>query len=299
MQLNLDDQRLLTRYLLGQSGQDERDRVEARFFEDDSFYEELGALEMELIRDFVRGGLEPAQRIAFRKHYNSTSALAEKVREVELLVAAAKPTLLSRIVGAFRPKQSVTVWIYALGSLALVGVALTLGARNRELAETVAKLRGETAALRNREASMADEIQRQQKRAEDLSAEIRAIRTNPGRPRLSLSFILTAGLSRSTGNQGHRFRVPSGTEDIRLQLDLPKSVTSSSFRALLSTASEDQQVWNRDGLASQPAPSGKAVIVILDASLLPSDDYVILLQSVAGGGVFETEVAYSFGIVRE
>lgn len=60
------------RYLLGEMSDAERQTLEERFFQDDSFFEEMLALEDELFYEYQQNCLSPSERIAFERKFLNT-----------------------------------------------------------------------------------------------------------------------------------------------------------------------------------------------------------------------------------
>jgi hypothetical protein len=63
------DERLIRQYLLGELPEHEQTAVEARFFADDTFFEQLVATEKELIGRYLRGDLSPEYHERFQRRY--------------------------------------------------------------------------------------------------------------------------------------------------------------------------------------------------------------------------------------
>jgi anti-sigma factor RsiW len=63
------DERLIRQYLLGELPEHEQIAVEARFFADDAFFEQLVAAEKELIGRYLRGDLSAEYRVRFQRRY--------------------------------------------------------------------------------------------------------------------------------------------------------------------------------------------------------------------------------------
>ena len=69
MQRIQTDERLIRRYLLGELPEHQETAVEARFFADDAFFEQLVAAEKELIGRYLRGDLSAEHRKRFQRRY--------------------------------------------------------------------------------------------------------------------------------------------------------------------------------------------------------------------------------------
>src|SRR5262245_31044689 len=86
-----DNEKLLTRYLLGRLPEEQQLQVEGEFLSDDQRYEWLLALENELFYDYAQNKLSPDEREQFEKRFLSSeqnrkramiaSAVAQKMSE--------------------------------------------------------------------------------------------------------------------------------------------------------------------------------------------------------------------------
>src|SRR5215471_7026314 len=95
-----DNEKLLTRYLLGNLPEEQRLQIEGEFFSDDQHYERLLALENELFYDYAQNKLSPGEREQFEKRFLSSernrkramiaSALAHKMSESASIEASEK-----------------------------------------------------------------------------------------------------------------------------------------------------------------------------------------------------------------
>jgi anti-sigma factor RsiW len=69
LQRTQTDERLIRKYLLGELPERQETAVEARFFADDAFFEQLVAAEKELIGRYLRGDLSAEHRKRFQSRY--------------------------------------------------------------------------------------------------------------------------------------------------------------------------------------------------------------------------------------
>lgn len=93
-----EDEAVLVRYLLGQCSPDERDRVERRYFADDSYFELLEAVEARLNDDYAAGRLPPEEMAAFRSHYLASPRNRRQLQRADMF---------RRAVDALEPRQPV------------------------------------------------------------------------------------------------------------------------------------------------------------------------------------------------
>src|SRR5882724_2245299 len=90
---NSEDDALIE-YLLGELSDQERDRVEDKYFADSAFHERLLVLEEELTDSYVRGALSPEQRRHFEEWFLRTP---ERKQGLEFARALAGYTPAARI----------------------------------------------------------------------------------------------------------------------------------------------------------------------------------------------------------
>lgn len=85
MSLNLDDEKWIKSYLLGELSQEEAQRLEERLLRDDDFVEHMRLTEDELVEDYVRDSLSPHERERFKTYFLSTPRRRRKLMFVERL----------------------------------------------------------------------------------------------------------------------------------------------------------------------------------------------------------------------
>jgi hypothetical protein len=78
-----ESEQVLTRYLLNELSEQERERVEERMFTDRDFFEQVETAEMRLVDRYVLGEMAADERRRFRSQYLPVPEHARKVREAE------------------------------------------------------------------------------------------------------------------------------------------------------------------------------------------------------------------------
>jgi anti-sigma factor RsiW len=73
------DEQQIVRFLLGELPEDERQGVEGRLFQDDSFYSLVLAIQEELADSYVQGELTADQRKQFESHFLKSPRRKERV----------------------------------------------------------------------------------------------------------------------------------------------------------------------------------------------------------------------------
>src|SRR5215813_4354904 len=134
-----DNEKLLTRYLLGRLHEEQQLQVEGEFLSDDQRYDRLLALEDELFYDYAQNKLSPDEREQFEKRFLSSeqnrkramiaSALADKMSEsasvekAEQGVADREPQRFGQSLKSYFVAQSAALRV-SLAALAIVSLAL-------------------------------------------------------------------------------------------------------------------------------------------------------------------------------
>src|SRR4030095_15428191 len=85
---DLDDDDLKRRFLVGDVTPDEQARVEARFMADAAYFEELRALEHELMLSHLRGELPEKWQARFKARVLDSPARHQRVDDVEAFASA-------------------------------------------------------------------------------------------------------------------------------------------------------------------------------------------------------------------
>src|SRR5262245_36780459 len=76
----------IIRYLLNELSPGDQERFEEAYFSDGSLYEQVQALEEELIEDYVKGNLSVRERQLFERHYLASDERCARVEAARQLV---------------------------------------------------------------------------------------------------------------------------------------------------------------------------------------------------------------------
>jgi hypothetical protein len=269
-----DQDAILTRrYLLGEAGDEERERVERAYFADEMMLERMEAAEDALIEDYLADRLSPDSRNRFEREFLSTPHRRARVETIRALVAAAARVYPASGRGGFvaRTRRPV-VWALSAAAAALVLIAVgtwwAVGvsrAGRVSATDIVARSGGDApAALRG------------------------AIHT--------FAVALSPAGTRSAGATPDVI-VPSGTDvvDLRLAAE-PGNAPVEHGRAVVRTVSGDE-VWSGPATAPSDRVSGMAASIAVPAPRLGADDYVITLFAVSPQGAEREAFRYFLRIV--
>ena len=278
----------MTRYLLGQLPDAQRDVCEQEWFTDKTHYARLCEAENTLIDDYVRGALQGEERVLFEQHFMTIPARRERVLTAQALVqtidqsVAPRESWWQRWLASWRAPQLIPAM--ALAVLLLIG-GLWLSSQRRALQEQLA-----------RSAATASE---QQRRAQELEQSLVAERAANARlthdlarrntitapqPRASatapktLLFTLTTGVLRSAdGDALPTLKLVPGIVRVQLNVKLPAH-EYKQFAATLRTAEgRDVQRWTVKAAHTQ-------LTLSLAAQQLKAGDYVLMIQGIKAIG---------------
>ena len=284
------DDQVLTRYLLGDSPQEEAERLDELSVADEEFAWRLSALENDLVDSYARGELSGKERELFEARYRASARTREKLdfaRGLAIAVQRSGTTDAEPIVKSFsRPKKSfglssLFIWTPAAAALAMLLVAGYLFMANHRLEQqlTAARIDQRTQQLQSQlaqeqaaHAKSRDELERLQK------------------SQLNLEQLKTASLvvpppMRGAGRLTSLSLRP-GTDLVVLFLTL-ESQDFPAYRATLKETGTNQVVWRSAELEPQSLGDKKVVPVSLPSTLLKAQNYVVEL---AGGPAGHSQV---------
>ena len=263
---HVQDEDLMRRFLLGEVGADERQRVEERFMTDAEYFEALCALEDEMVLSHVRGDLPPQWRRSFNAHILDSPDRRRRVEQTEELVSALRSSTWHMGVSKNLPKparwpRQAGVWLAAAAGIVAVVMSGWL----------IRRLPGP-----DRKTSVSSETTR---------LESGAIAT----------FVLAPGLTRSALGASNVFRVAPEIQQIRIELSEPLS-TVRPLRAELRVVGGDPIP-----VPTEPAigHNGNRVEIswTVPARLLSPGDYLLTLSTETATDEREALASRFFSVV--
>src|SRR5215831_11007555 len=163
---------LMARYILGQLSEEERARVEEEYFADSDFFEEMVAVENDLIDSYVAGRLSGVELQQFENHFLSNPEHRERVEFARSLLGsgpkAERSGESSRQAGAtWRLRWPAPALRFAAAAvfLGLLACGIWLAMSNIRLGE-------ELAQMRSSQTKLEQEQQELQRKNAELQAEI-------------------------------------------------------------------------------------------------------------------------------
>jgi hypothetical protein len=300
------------RYLLGAASAEEEQRLEERYFSDDSYFELLVTVEEELIDAYVSAEMSRDERQRFEQHFLSSPQRRQRVAFAQALLASAarrSDTRAPGVIGRERPPRSWLFWRWVripqpvMQVLILACFALLAVAGSLSIIQSW-RLRDQLTGVQAQGQDLRQQIEQERVIQQQLSAALdqeriarnRLEQTLPNSPPQTIvSFILRAGTARSAEDV-RALLIRQGTDVVQLQLDLERE-GNGQYQVAVRTA-DDQEVWSQDGLRPRNTAGGGAVVLSLPANLLVSGDYIIMLRTLTPRGDIEDAGQYMFRTIR-
>src|SRR5689334_11725810 len=327
MSNDINQEKLISQYLLGELPEEQQVEIEDRAFSDKEYLAGITAVENDLIDEYVRGELSAADRQRFETRF---LASAERRKRVEF--AKTLRTVVSESsVPEKKLVQDVPRWswrdsIYAfLGGLnpaarlAFVAAMILLIVGAAWLFTETQRLRHQVNQLQADKQSgqgLQQALEEERKRNEELNARLNqekqqreqtdeSVRqlteateaTKPASPPVIASLTLLPGLSRG-GGQKPNLDLSNDARLVRLQIGIDPEEQYKSFAVDLRTLA-GRQVWNRENLAAHTRRGTRAVGLTLPATALKSGEYEVRLRGLTEGGGSEDVGFYYFNVRKK
>lgn len=324
MAADLNNERLIARYLLGDLPEEQQVEIEDRAFVDKEYLALVTEVENDLIDEYVRRELSGTDRGKFERRF---LASAERRKRVEFASALARvPVAMERTVVAQRAQWTWRDSLYAFFvglnpavKFAIIGVMLASVMGSVWLFSETMRLRGQLARLQSQDEARENQLQQQVKaehrRNEELNAQLAqekqqreqsdeslrqlsetADETTPAPRPVIASLTLLPGLSRG-GSEKSSLRLADDTRLVRLQIGIDPDEPYKTFAVDLRTSS-GRQVWTRENLTARTRSRARAITLTLPASALKPGDYELRLSARHEGGATEDIGFYYFNVTK-
>ncbi|HWX39780.1 MAG TPA: hypothetical protein VN345_01400 [Blastocatellia bacterium] len=311
------DELTIRRYLLGDLGEEDRLEVETLLLEDGTAFDQVAAIEEELIDEYVRGGLSAAERRNLESGFLSSrqgALLADLSRNLDLH-ASRRPSgglrsfLRNRLLVALQTEIAVPRYTLALASLAILLIVGGFGWYIRRIQTrnvggvSEQELREQVTLEQARNEKLAEDLAREQQLRTSTEQELTALRSGnrndlPTGPSGGGTLIaqLFPGSTRGPGGARKKIVLTASTVRVSFQLDLAGD-THGSYQATVD-GGHGQQVL-ADRLQPRRVDGRKVVILNLPASRLSPGNYGIVLSGQGPNVQYEPAEEYSFSVVRK
>lgn len=321
MQQNTADDQVMIRYLLGGLSEEERLQFEDHYAKDEEYFDQLLAIEDDLIQEYVRDELTAAERRRFEEYFLISPQRREKVKRASALlqVIQKQPRMVaeaSRFAEAIREvwQRSKSGLKFLLNpnpavSFAILIVGAIIGGRwiyltTENLHTKLGQFDQERAALLEANQELRQQIAQQRIKLDDALQNESSWRAQLEkkwtelRPRAaSVAFALFAYDSQrgpEGGAETLNLAIPRSADSVRLQLGL-KNADYKSYRAILETTANEEILWSQDVLPTPSSPGNKVIVLALPALIFGDGEYALKLHGFnAAGALEETSNVYFF-----
>src|SRR5262249_54342082 len=312
-------QNLIQRHLLGELAEADQTALERDLLTDRDKFEQLCAVENELIDNYLREEMSRADRQRFEEHYLSSAVNRERVEIARLFLAdidrivEAGPKVRERepVVSGWGRFLNFLRWppLVLGGALALVFL-FALGAvwsylERVRLSGRLAQVQNETQAertsLKQRERELASrnqelerEIADERQRREELTAELKQLRQQPlPLPAAAVSFLLTPAPVRNEKAPPPP-TIPLLTGKVRLLMELSGN-NYANYQIRLQTV-EGQEILRRHPDKIRLGKDRAFAALTVQAGKLTKGDYILFLFGQTGDGKNEEIDRYFFRV---
>jgi hypothetical protein len=309
---------MIIQYLLNDLPAADEARFEEAYLRDGSLFEQVRALEEELIEDYVMGNLPEYERRRFELHYLASDVRRARVEAARELIGlcslrspvqfAKREAIGSKTYSFLSDLRSFVRRPLVLGFGIAYALLLVLGAF---LVSEVLQLKGRlatvtderaTLARRGREAEqqLSDERKRQSEesvqritlnkkvgKAEGQQKQRKLARPEEQTPKDGIVLLALAPGTRDIEQQRRAF-ISSETTYVDLAIMLERQKTSDlpPYRVILQTLDGSKEIWSKEGIKPRRKGVFQNLIVRVPAELLRAsgEHYFMLLLSVPRAG---------------
>ncbi|MEA2174854.1 MAG: hypothetical protein QOD00_2446 [Blastocatellia bacterium] len=293
MDQNLDKDRVVVRYLLGELSDEEQVRLEEKYFGDDEFFEQVLVVEDELIDAYVGGELSARERELFEKRFSLSEKHHQRLAFARLLNKSQTPATAADRTGTPAP-EPVSWWRSGFGFLRAQNPIIQFAPLALLLLIALALF----SLVRWRQQSgPSQSLAQQQENREPPPANVRPKQNSQGRPPATL--LLVPGSVRSVGT-ANTLSIPTDAEQATVQIILEED-SYKLYRAEIKRVGGHAVPLLKDGLVeSQATDAGERALVLkIPAQLLAAGDYQLRLGGVTAGQKTETIADYNFRVVKK
>ena len=338
MEKQIYNEELIVQYLLGSLPEAETERFDELCFVDDEFAERLSAIENDLVDTYVRGELSSRNLKRFDSHYLASPRRREKIRIARAFqIHSERAVAAGRVAFAPGPSQMnptsdipipqrTLLWslsivprlaLTAAAILGLVGVGWLVFELSL-LRSQVDRAQASRIALEQREKELRELLERQQRASSAKEKELERVREEKDGLERQMALERQAAKSQPpalaanlnivpfklaaptrTGGQVTTISLPHGTYYVVLQVELEPDDYPSYSAALLTQPGKRPAVWKRESLKSRALGESKVIEIIIPASILKSQEYLLAVTGISDGGVAEGERGYLFKVVKQ
>ena len=323
MSLSHQDKRnLAMQYLLGSLSEEEKAKLEERYFSDDVEFEELEIAEDELVDSYVRNELSHGDRKRFEDAVRVSARLSERVTFARLfsertaigvdrkpLPVTPSSPWYNFIFGQSVPGQRSLRFAFTVSLILLIaGLVLTvswfklrdanqnLTAERTRIEKEQADLRLQLDSQKSQMHELASELQTEINERQSQEKLVEELQAKSNIPKGSTALIaLVAGTARG-GSGANHLVINKNTTLVKLTMNLGPA--EYPMYGVSITTPEGNVVYRTRKLRS-PEKSGNTTITVqFGAGLLSAGDYIIRVQGFSQSGATEPAADYSLRVEK-
>ena len=328
MAANLNNEKLIAQYLLGELPEEQQVEIEDRAFEDKEYLASITAVENDLIDEYVRNELSETERRRFESRFLASAERRKKVAFAKALAGVTSPAPV--VETARRPvvaqtsvswRESLEAFIRGLvpvprfamgvamvvvlgGSLSLLGEMLRLrsqiNALQAENQSRQGELQRQFESERQRSEELASRLNQEKQQREQTDESLRQLSETAETPApkpVIAALTLLPGISRGAGDKP-RLALPENARLIRLNIGVEPEEPYKTYAVELRTVS-GRSVWNRENLTARERRGARAIGLTLPATVIRPGEYELTLKGVAEGGRTEDVGFYYFTVTKK
>ena len=327
MSVDINNEKLIVRYLLGELPEEQQVEIEDRAFSDKDYLTSITAVENDLIDEYVRGELNSDERQRFESRFLASAERRKRVdfaKALRTVVSAPTPTEKTFVQPArtWSWRDSLYAFLnglnpaarlaFAAAAIVVVAGAALLFVETLRLRRQVTQLQAEKQAGQNLQQSLEAERKRnaelnarldqEKQQREQTDESLRQLTEtpeakNPAPPPVIASLTLLPGLSRG-GGQKPTLDLSNDARLVRLQIGIDPEEQYKSYAVELRTLA-GREVWNRENLPARTRRGSRAVGLTLPATVLKSGEYELRLRGLTEGGGSEDVGFYYFNVRKK
>lgn len=333
MAADLNSEKLITQYLLGELPEEQQIEIEDRAFGDKEFLASITAVENDLIDEYVREELPETTRRRFETRFLASEGRRKRVEFARALVHLADEL---RVTGKGTPRvapepfswrDALAAFINGLnpaGKVALAAATLVVllgGAwlitQTLTLRNQLTQLQAQQQSQQNDRETLERQVDAERRRSEELAAQLNQEKQQraqtdeslrrltetvnqqtPETPRsIIASLTLLPGIARGATTQP-RLVLPANATVAQLQIGIDPEETYQSYGVDLRTVA-GRPVWTRDSLPARSARGGRSIRLTLPASALIPGQYELRLKGKTEANVVEDVGFYYFEVMKQ
>lgn len=331
MAADINSEKLIAQYLLGQLPEEQQIEIEDRAFGDQEFLAHITAVENDLIDEYVRREMTETQRRQFETLFLASESRRKRVEFARAMVHVMSETRVTDresrtdAIASVSWREALAAFIHGLNpagkvALALATLLLLIGGawlitETLSLRSRLTQLQAQQQSQQNDRQALERQVEMERRRGEELAAQLdrerqqraqsdeslRRMSETINRPEetarpIIASLLLLPGISRGASTQP-TLVLPVNATVAQLQVGIDPEEDYKSFGLELRTAS-GRPVWTRDNLTARNTRGGRVVRVTLPASALSPGEYELRLKGVAESGGTEDVGFYYFAVSR-